>query len=188
VQGTVDVLLTLNAPAAGTQFPPGAMQTALYAAVVQTLTANGTPVPGMGVEEIVLGAGAAGTPTPLGFGLVFPTSPPAATRTLAPGESPLPPTAIPSATRSPTPGPSPTSGSTLVILLPVDPSATQTPGPPASNTPPPAPTNTPAPPAATNTPAPPPATSTPPPEWKSECGPDVSQGHCKQTQTAAAGG
>jgi len=205
VQGTVDVLLTLNAPAAGTEIPPGVLQTAVYVAVVQTLTANGTSVNEPAVEAIVLGGDSAGTPTSLGFGLVFPTSPPAATRTLAAGESPLPPTAAPSPTRTPTFGPSPTSGGALVISLTdvgpsatstqaasatqaASPPATQTPGPPASNTPPPAPTNTPAPPAATNTPAPPPATSTPPPEWKSECGPDVSQGHCKQTQTAAAGG
>ena len=190
VQGTVDVLLTLNAPAAGTEIPPGAMETAVYAAVVQTLTANGTPVNEPAVAAIVLDGDSAGTPTSLGFGLVFPTSPSAATRTPAPGESPLPPTAAPSPTRTPTFGPSPTFGSTLVILLTdVGPSPTTaiaasatSPGPtpttalPGTASPalptatrtatpgPPTATRTPVPPTAgaTNTSVPPTSTSPPP--------------------------
>ena len=189
VQGTVDVLLTLNAPAPGTDLPPGAMQTAVYVAVVQTLAANGTPVEEPGAEAIVLGGGPQGTPTPLALGLVFPSSPPTVTRTLAPGESPLPPTSTPSPSRTPTAGPSSTSGSTLVILLTdggpsptaaVEASGTS-PAPTATmaltaTVPPPsptlaptsaptqtsaAPTNTSAPPTATKTPVPP--TAPPPP-------------------------
>jgi serine/threonine-protein kinase len=179
IQGTVDVLLTLNAPAAGTHVPPGAMETAVYVAVLQTLAANGTPVDELGVEALALGGGTIATPTPLAFGLIFPTSPPAPTRTLAPGESPLPPTATPSPTETksasqvPTAGPSPTGGSTLVVsqtdvgpptatiaASPTGPAATatpamtQTPGPTATPAPTTAPTNTPVPPTSTNPPAP----------------------------------
>jgi serine/threonine-protein kinase len=190
VQGTVDVLLTLNAPA-GTDLPPGAMQTAIYAAVVQTLTANGTPVEAPGVQAVAFGAESEATATPLAFSLFFPASSPAATRTLAPGESPVPPTATP----SPTNGPSPTVGSTAGVsptsagssplptipvsatvpmsvgtdsgptATPVAPSATAAPptGAPTNTSAPPPATNTSAPPATTNTPAPPPATNTPAP-------------------------
>ena len=211
VQGTVDVLLTLNAPAPGTRVAPGAMQTAVYVAVIQTLAANGTPVGELGIEEIVLGGGPGGTPTPLAFGLIFPTSPPPATRTLAPGESPLPPTPTPLATRTATSGPSPTSGSTLVILLtdvgssPTAATASQpaptataalpqtaTPGPSATAVPTAVPTSTPVPPTSTNPPPPtntpqPPATDDPgPPD--SGCGAGVPVGQCKKTLTAAAGG
>lgn len=179
IQGTVDVLLTLNAPAEGTHVPPGAMQTAVFVAVLQTLAANGTPVDDLGAAALALGGGSIATPTPLAFELIFPTSPPAATRTLAPGESPLPPAATPSPTQTkapseiPTSGPSPTGASTLVILLtdvgpptatfaasPTEPPATatpamsSTPGPTATPVPTTALTSTPVPPTSTNPPAP----------------------------------
>jgi tRNA A-37 threonylcarbamoyl transferase component Bud32 len=176
IQGTVDVLLTLNAPAPGTQLPPGAMETAIYVAVLQTLAANGTPVMEPGVEVVVLGAGSEGTTTPLPFALFFPTSPPPASRTLAPGESPLPPSATPSPTRTPTAGPSPTTGSTApatpttvgsspMPTIPVSATvavALDTTTPPTAT--PVAPSPTPVPTSApTSTPVPPTNTSAPPP-------------------------
>jgi serine/threonine-protein kinase len=182
VQGTVDVLLTLNAPPPGTQLAPGVMQTAIYLAVVQTLSANGTPLMEPGLEVVALGAGSEGTAAPLPFTLIFPTSPPAATLTLALGESPSPPTVTPSPTRTATFGPSPTfgptSGSTLVILqtdVGSSPTAatasqpaptataavTQTSAPSATSAPTSAPTSTPVPPTSTN---PPPPTNTSAPE------------------------
>jgi len=175
VQGTVDVLLTLNAPLAGTRLPPGALQTAVYVAVIQTLAADGTSVGETGLEEIVLGAGPVGTPTPMEFGLVFPTSPPTLAHTLAPGESPSPPSATPSPTRTPTPGPSATSGDSHVISLtdvgPVPTTAvaasatTQAPSatiaPSATTAPTSGATQTSAAPTATRTPGPPTA-ATPP--------------------------
>jgi hypothetical protein len=160
IQGTVDVLLTANAPVIGTDLPPGALETAVYYAVLQTLAAT---------EGIALPTDDRATidpflsPTPT-TGILFPTPTPTRTRTLRPGETPPTPTRTPTPSRTPTTGPTPTGA----------PTATASDVPTATS----APTSTPAP---TNTPQPPSPTAT----WKSTCGPNISNGHCNQTQSAA---
>jgi len=176
IQGTVDVLLTLNAPLAGTAVAPEDMKTAVYLAVIQTLAANGTPITEFGVEPIVFGAGGGEAGTALPVNLFIPTSPATSQRT--PG--PTTPTATPSPSRTLAPGASPSAGPTLtseggpVLILLTDvgtssPTAASTPTPqPATATVSALPTETPHPATptsaptsgATNTP-PPPATNTP---------------------------
>jgi serine/threonine-protein kinase len=204
IQATVDVIVAANVARSG--MSAEALKTAVYVAVMGTLVANGTPIDDPTLAAVVFGSASQGTPTPFDLGLVFPTSPPTATHTLGPGESPLPPTASPSPTRTPTPGPSPTSGSASTVTLtvvgssptptlaasatlpaPTSTSAfTQTasaPAPSATTAPTATRTSTPIPPTATRTPAPPTATSPPPPTATLSCG---SPGHCRQTETAAA--
>lgn len=173
IQATVNVLLTANAPAAGTEVPPGALETAIYAAVLQTLAATeGIEVPTDGVptENPLFTS----TPTPV---FRFPTLTPTRTRTLRPGETPPTPTHTPTASRTPTASATGAPTST----------ESNTPAPTASNTPAPTatipsvptattqPTNTPQPPTPTNMPGCEPGS----PDW-----PDCR----KQTQTAQAGG
>jgi hypothetical protein len=220
VQGTVDVLLTLNAPGPGTAIAPSDLQTAVYVAVIQTLTANGTPIAEFGVEPIAFELGGGASATPLPVTLFFPTPVATAVRTSALGSGDG---ATPTATRTPTPGaavtgaPSTTPGASPTngggpdpILLTDVPGATATSGPSATSVsstatgapaatstapaatdaptaaPTPAPTAAPTSPPPTVAPTSPPPTS--PPPGGSECGPSVPPGHCKKTQTAAAGG
>jgi hypothetical protein len=149
IQATVDVLLTANAPAPGTEVPPGLMETAVKAAVLETLSATGAvdlPTEIFPTENPLMTS----TPSPEIF---FPSLTPTRTRTLRPGETP------PTSTRSPTPSRTPTAtlpgAPTWTASLPPSatsaPTATNTPVP--TNTLPPTHTNTPAP-TNTNTPAP----------------------------------
>ena len=196
VQGTVNVVLTANAPGAGTHIPPGAMQTAVYLAVLQTLAATGAPLDPT-LDALALNAAAEGTPTPLiAGGLIFPTAPPA-TRTLAGGQDPPQPSATPSPTRTQTSEPSSAPSSTSTTAG--SPTPTATGGFPVSDTVAPsatlAPTATlapsatrtlPVPPTATTAPTAtsgPSATSAPPTATKT---PNTPPGLEKKTQTAAA--
>jgi serine/threonine-protein kinase len=167
VQGTVDVLLTLNAPGPGTAIAPSDLQTAVYVAVIQTLTANGTPMAEFGVEPIAFELGGGGSATPLPVTLFFPTPVPTAVRTSGPGSSGG---VTPSPTRTPTPDgaatgvASATPGATATdgggpdpILLTDVPGATATSGASATS----APATATSAPAATSTSPAPTATSAP---------------------------
>lgn len=171
VQSTVDVVLTANAPAAGTELPPGALETSVYAAVVQTLQASLTP----GAGTLPLDAG--GEPTDsLPAAVIFPTSGPAATSTLPTVITPSR-TMVPSATLAATHGPTATSPAPTLTSLPPSPTApgpTLTSPPPSSTStspppsptltsPPPSPTLTSPPPSPTETASPIPPTNTAPP-------------------------
>ncbi|HKY84887.1 MAG TPA: protein kinase [Anaerolineales bacterium] len=190
IQATVNVLLTANAPGEGTYVAPGALETAIYLAVVQTLAATGAPLD-PAVEAIAEAIATQGTPTPFALGLVFPTAAPTSTDAgTSGGEEPAEPSVAPTATRTPavtlassatdagsTPAasdtPVATSAGTTGSPMSDTPGAPTTPAPspsqaptstipaPASNTPPPPASNTPPPPPSTNTPAPPAATRTP---------------------------
>jgi serine/threonine-protein kinase len=203
IQATVDVIVAANVARSG--MSAEALKTAVYVAVMGTLAANGTPIDDPTLAAVVFGSAGQGTPTPFDLGLVFPTSPPTTTRTLGPGESPLPPTASPSPTRTPTPGPSPTSGSTLAVSLtdvassptPTVAASASLPAPTATSaftatatrtfTPVPptaAPSNTPSLPTATS-PPPPTATKTPRPINPNACNADPDHlNHCTPTPGA----
>jgi len=174
IQATVNVLLTANAPGEGTYVAPGALETAIYLAVVQTLAATGAPLD-PAVEAIAEAIATEGTPTPFALGLVFPTAAPTSTPTESGGDAPPQPTATPAPSLTHTAAPSSVPSSAPTSVTP-PPTAVPTGTPsPATNTPPPPtgtsqpPTNTSGPPAtntsappATNTPGPPAATRTPP--------------------------
>lgn len=140
IQATVNVLLTANAPAAGTEVAPGALETAIYAAVLQTLASTegiAVPTDAFPTEDPLLTS----TPTTV---ILFPTRTPTRTRTLAPGETPPSPTRTPTASRTPTPSATGAPTSTPSNTLP----PTSTPPPTATNTsvpPTPAPSDTPIP-------------------------------------------
>ncbi len=196
IQGTVNVVLTANAPGEGTYVPPGAMETAVYLAVIQTLAATGAPLDDPTLEAIAFSIATEGTPTPFALELVFPTAAATATRTqVSGGQDPQEPSptrtlsSVPSSVPSSTPtGPAtsvPTGTSTGGSPVPTTavPSATlpptATPPPTATrtpNTPGPPPTATTAPSATsapTATPAPPtpvPPTNTPRPIPPGQCG------------------
>jgi serine/threonine protein kinase len=138
IQSTVDVVLTANVPAAGTELPPGALETSVYAAVVQTLQASlsadaGTPPVPSGSE-----------PTDrLPAVVIFPTSGPSATSTLPTVITPSR-TTVPSATLAATHGatatsPGPTLTSPPPSLTSTGPTLTS---PPATLTLTPTPTET----------------------------------------------
>jgi hypothetical protein len=134
IQATVDVLLTANSPDIGTPLPPGALETAVYAAVLQTIEASGAPTdaPGLPTETPF------GTPTPtIPGGIVFPTLTPTRTRTLLPGETPATPTPTPSPSRTSTPTSTGALTSTPTLMdTPTDTTVpTNTPGPSATATP-----------------------------------------------------
>jgi serine/threonine protein kinase len=178
IQSTVDVVLTANSPAAGTELPPGALETSVFAAVIQTLQASQSPEAGAPPPT----RSGDGPTASLPAALVFPTSGPSATLTLTTGVTPSRTTA-PSATQPPTYGP--TSTSVIPTLTSPPPTATAsgptlTSPPPSATTsgptqtsPPPSPTPSASPVPPTNTVPPPadtlpPPTSTPPPlvcEW-----------------------
>jgi len=149
VRATVDYLVSLNAPEQGTELPPGALETAVMAAVMQTIMASGEPTEAAGAatETIV---GPVGTPTPtIPGGIIFPSLAPTRTRTLRPGETPPTPTPTPSPSRTPTA--SSTGAATATGALTSTSAATSTTPPSATAT---SPVNTPTP-SRTPTPAPP---------------------------------
>ena len=180
LQATVDVVLTANAPVAGTVLPPGELETRVYSAVVETLQASLTQDER---ESATLESGDRPTASPPAL-LVFPTSGPSATLGMPTGATPSR-TITPSATKGPTKTPTPTQPSASATsdgpTLTSPPASPTSPGPaPASlspspttpaatqTAPPPSPTltGTPDPPtntavSATNTALPP--TNTPPP-------------------------
>ena len=158
IQGTVDVVLTANAPGEGTHIPPGAMQTAVYLAVVQTLAATGAPLDDPALEAIVLSIATEGTPTPFALQLVFPTAAATATRTqISAGQDPL----EPSPTRTLAPGASPSASVTLIVSNTPPPTGTPTGALPGSPTSTATSTSTSAiPPTATRTNTPVPGTAT----------------------------
>ncbi|HSR47098.1 MAG TPA: serine/threonine-protein kinase [Anaerolineales bacterium] len=205
VEATVFALLTANAPALGGDEDPGSMQTAVYAAVVQTLQATGAPLDEP-ASALAAGFEASGTPLPtLPGGFVFPTIPatgtsvpsggPEATatrtKTLAPGETPPTPAPTPTPSRTSTPGPSPTSSPGPSPTSMVVHTATPAPGSPtptvpyaspsviaATMTSEPTSTN---PPPATSTPQPPP-TNTPRPVNPNACNDNPSNpNYCTPT-------
>ena len=178
LQSTVDVVLTANAPAQGTELPPGELETAVYDAVVQTLQASGSPEPDASPPTQPSGEPAASQQALL----IFPTSGPTVTGTLPPSATPSRTTA-PATTRTATARPSETRpGPTLTSPPPsstppgptlTSPPPSPTPPGPTPTSPPPSPTETSSPVPPTNTPAPPTSTvpvptDTPPPldcEW-----------------------
>ncbi len=142
LQATVDLIVAANISLA-TDMPPGALETAIYAAVLQTIEASGSPPEG---ESPTANPSLSPTPT-LPGSIIFPTAPPTVTRTLAPGESPPPPVPTPTPSRTPTatlPGPTATSGSTATATL--APTGTASLAPTTTSVPP---TNTPVPPTST---------------------------------------
>jgi serine/threonine protein kinase len=166
IQSTVDVVLTANPPAPGTDLPPGQLETAVYIAVIRTLEASLTP--GAGTAQPI---GTDGAPTASSVDMnPLPTGSPSATPT-QPASSTPSRTLVPSATRAATSGPtgtasSPTQTPPSPSVTPSGPSPTSPPPSPTS----PGPTDTPPPPSSTPTvsPVPPtdtaaPPTSTPPP-------------------------
>ncbi len=156
IQSTVDVVLTANAPAAGTELPAGALETSVYAAVVQTLQASLTPDAGTPPPTQSEG-GPTSSPQSL---LIFPTSGPSATHDPPTGVTRTRTTA-PSATQASTAGPTPTSpGPTLTSppALPTSPGPTLTSPPPSPTSP--GPTLTSPPPSPTS---PGPTLTSPPP-------------------------
>ncbi|MCX6070769.1 MAG: serine/threonine-protein kinase [Chloroflexi bacterium] len=172
IQSTVDVVLTANAPAAGTESPPGALETSVYAAVVQTLQASLTP----GADTPPVDAGREPTDS-LPAVVIFPTSGPTATTALPTLITPsrtIVPSATPAATHGPTatspdatltsPPPSPTSPSPTVTSPPPSPMLTSPPPSPTLTSPPPSPTETASPVPPTNT-APPPTPTPKKCEW-----------------------
>jgi len=171
IQGTVNVLLTANAPGEGTRLPPGALETAVYLAVLQTLAATGAPLGDATLEAVVQALATEGTPTPFAFELIFPTATPTSSRTspaaqefdpsltVAPTRTPsLEPTSTPtsSTTASDTATPTGAASATLGPSPTSTPTATPSPTRTLSFTPSHTPTAT-----RTPTPAPPTATRTP---------------------------
>jgi serine/threonine protein kinase len=167
LQSTVDVVLTANAPAQGTELPPGELETAVYDAVVQTLQASGSPEPDTSPSTQPSGEPTASQQALL----IFPTSGPAITETLPTSATPSRTTA-PTATRTATPRPSATRTAPTLTSPPPSPTSpgpTQTLPPPSPTSPaptltspPPSPTWTSSPVPPTNTAAPPTNTAAPP--------------------------
>jgi hypothetical protein len=159
LQSTVDVVLTANAPAVGTELPPGELETAVYDAVVQTLQASGSPEAGTPPP-----AASEGGPTASAqVLLIFPTSGPTTTLTVSTGVTASRTTA-PTASRTATPRLSATPAGPTLTSPPPSPTS---PGPTLTS-PPPSPTLTASPVPPTNTAVPPtdtvpPRTNTPPP-------------------------
>jgi serine/threonine-protein kinase len=123
VQATVDAIVAAFTPAPGTELAPGALETQVMAAVIQTIQAS-TP-------SATLGAGT-GSPTPAPTGGTFvPVWTPTPTNTYPPGYTP--PTATQPAPTDTQPAPTATQ-----------PGPTDTPEPPTAG-----PTNTPVPPTKT---------------------------------------
>ena len=160
LQSTVDVVLTANAPALGTELAPGELETAVYAAVLQTLQASGSPEAGTPPPTQPTG----GPTASLQAMLVFPTSGPSETLALPTGITPSRTTA-PTATRTATPRPSATPpGPTLTSPppSPTSPGPTLTSPPPSPTSPGPTLTSPPASPTASLSPVPPTNTALPP--------------------------
>jgi len=99
IQATVEFLLALNAPQAGSGVSEDELATAIMAAVMQTVAAGqSTAAPGEPTSTL------AGSPTPtIPGGIIFPTLTPTPTGTLKPGETPPTSTPTPSPSRTPTP-------------------------------------------------------------------------------------
>ena len=131
IQSTVDIVLTANAPATGTDVSPGQLETAVYAAV-QTLQASLTPEAGT-PPPTQSGDGPTVSPQAL---LLFPTSGPSVTTAPPTGVTPSR-TVVPSATRTATSGPTATPPGPTQTSPPPSPT---TPGPTLTS-PPPSPTS-----------------------------------------------
>ena len=162
IQSTVDIVLTASAPAAGTEMVPGALETSVYAAVVQTLQASLTP----GADTPPVPSGSEPTDSPPAV-VIFPTSGPTATASVPTVITPSR-TIVRSATPAATLGPTATSpGPTLTSPPPSptssDPTLTSPPPSPTLTSPPPSPTLTSPPPSPTETASPVPPTNTVPP-------------------------
>jgi len=162
IQATVNVLLTANTSDNGTDLPPGVLETAVYAAVLQTIEASGAPTepPGLSSDSLF------GTPTSTVFGgLLFPTATPMPTRTYPPGVTPPTSTRTPTGPAGATATPPPTTFPSATLASSAEPTETEAP-----------------PPTATDDPATPTPSSTP-----TGCWPPASQ-QCRQTATALAAG
>ncbi len=180
VMALVNAALTANAPGPGTYVPLDALQTQVYLAVVQTLSATGASLGQHDQDVLAMVAALDETPTPALEGtLIFPTLPPTSTRTLAAGQGPphasatqaatlthtSAPTAVPSSVPTvDTPAPTATSGlpvSDTVEPSPM-PSLTASSPPTVATTPTPTKTHPGPPPTATTAPPAPTATQPPP--------------------------
>jgi hypothetical protein len=160
LQSTVDVVLTANAPAQGTELPPGELETAVYDAVVKTLQASGSPEPDVSLPTQPNGE----RTTSEQALLIFPTSGSTITGTLPANATPSRTTA-PTATRTATARPSATHpGPTLTSPppSPTSPGPTLTSPPPSPTSPGPTPTSPPPSPSDTSSPVPPTNTALPP--------------------------
>jgi serine/threonine protein kinase len=159
IQSTVDVVLTANPSAPGTDLAPGQLETAVYIAVVRTLQASLAPA-----TDVPPPTETDGTPSAsLQAMILVPTSSPSATPTQPPWSTPSR-TAVPSATQGATSAPTATSsGPTRTPLLPSPTSSGPTPTAPPPSATPPGPTETSPSPSPTATDSPVPPTDTPPP-------------------------
>jgi serine/threonine protein kinase len=159
IQSTVDVVLTANPPAPGTDLAAGQLETAVYVAVVRTLQASLTP--GVGAPPATE---TDSEPTAsLVAMILLPTGSPSATPTQPSGSTPSR-TAAPSATQAATSGPTqtpPPPSATSSGPTPTSPPPSPTSPGPTETSPPPSSTPTVSPVPPTDTAAPP--TDTPPP-------------------------